>query len=110
MVTDIPIINNLRYFNLLKCGKTSLTRLMPYANKNELQPQGTSTILKSLRTQLIIMKKNNTPLSNSNIQEEMCKVIEEESIADANNVTADTFSHVSNTKRENSNTIIKVRN
>ena len=31
--------------------------------------------------------------------------MEEESIEDANNITADTFSHVSNTQKENANTI-----
>ena len=45
------------------------------------------------------------PLYNSNIQEEIPKVMEEESIADANNITADTFRHASNTHRDNSNTV-----
>ena len=40
-----------------------------------------------------------------NIQYSIRKVIEDESIADANNVTADTFSHKSNTQRENANVI-----
>ena len=31
--------------------------------------------------------------------------MEEESIADANNVTADTFSHASNTQRDNANAV-----
>ena len=31
--------------------------------------------------------------------------MEEESIVDANNITADTFSHASNTQRENANTV-----
>ena len=35
---------------------------------------------------------NNTPLSNANILDSIHKVIEEESISDSNNVTADTFS------------------
>ena len=46
---------------------------------------------------------NDAPLSNDNIREAIHKVIEEES--DANNVTVDTFSHTSNTQRENTNTI-----
>ena len=45
------------------------------------------------------------PLSNANIQETIRKASEEESIADANNVTADTFSHSSNTQRKNANAI-----
>ena len=45
------------------------------------------------------------PLLNENIQEEIRKVMEEESISDANNVTTDTFSHTSNTQRENENAI-----
>ena len=43
--------------------------------------------------------RNNMPLYNANIREEICKVMEEESITDSNNVTADTFSHVSNAQR-----------
>ena len=34
--------------------------------------------------------------------------MEEESIADDNNVTADTFSHASNTQRENTNAVITI--
>ena len=45
--------------------------------------------------------RNNTPLLSENIQEEMCKVMEEESITYSNNVTVDTFSHTYNTQREN---------
>ena len=37
----------------------------------------------------------NNPFSNAKIQEAIRKVIEEESTADANNVTADTFIHTS---------------
>ena len=50
---------------------------------------------------------NNTPLSNANILEALCKVMEEESIMDANNVTTNTFSHASNAQRENANAIFK---
>ena len=48
---------------------------------------------------------NNTPLSNANIREAICKVMKEKSITDANNITADTFSHASNSQRENTNAI-----
>ena len=47
--------------------------------------------------------RNNTPSSNSNIREVMRKVTEEEPIAEANNVTADTFSHTYNTERGKAN-------
>ena len=50
--------------------------------------------------------RNNEPLSNENIKEAMHKSIELESILDANNVTADDFSHTSNTQRESVNAII----
>ena len=50
-------------------------------------------------------RRNNTPLPNENIWEEISKFVEEESIADANNFTVDTFSHMSNTQRENANEI-----
>ena len=49
--------------------------------------------------------RKNTPLSYDNIREEIRKIIAEEYILDANNVTADTFSHTSNTQRENVNAI-----
>ena len=45
------------------------------------------------------------PLSNTKILEEICKFTEESSIADDNKVTVDTFSHISNTQRENGNAI-----
>ena len=48
---------------------------------------------------------NNTPLSCANIREEIRKVVEEESITDANKVTAGTFSHASSAQRENANTL-----
>ena len=49
--------------------------------------------------------RNNMPLSNANIWEAISKVTEEESIVDANNITADIFSHTPNTQRNNANTI-----
>ena len=48
---------------------------------------------------------NNAPLLNGKIQETVHKFLDEESISDANNVTADIFSHTSNTQRENTNAI-----
>ena len=48
---------------------------------------------------------NNTPLSNAKIQEEICKVMEEESIRDAYTVTADTCIHAYSAQRENSNMV-----
>ena len=42
----------------------------------------------------------NAPLSNVKVWEEMRKVMEDESITDANKVTADTFSHASIVQRE----------
>ena len=53
--------------------------------------------------------RNNTPLFNANIWEEICKVMEEESITDAKNVTADKFRHVSSAQRENENTIFTIK-
>ena len=49
--------------------------------------------------------RKNTPSSNEKIREAIYKVVEYESISDFNNLTADTFSHASNTQRENSNAI-----
>ena len=58
-----------------------------------------------VNTQTDYNDRNNTPLSNAKIIEVMRKVIKKEYIVDSNNVTADTFSHTSNTQRENTNTI-----
>ena len=49
--------------------------------------------------------RNNTPSYNANILEAISKVVEQESIAVSNSVTADTFSHASNTQRENTNAV-----
>ena len=49
---------------------------------------------------------NNTSLSKAEIQESMNKFIEDESIADYNNVTTNTFRHASNTQRENENAVL----
>ena len=49
--------------------------------------------------------RNNTSSYSSNVWEAIHKFIEDESTADANKVTTDTFSHFSNTKRDNTNTI-----
>ena len=49
--------------------------------------------------------QNNKSLSNEKIREAIHKFIEEESISDANNVTADTLSHTFNTQRKNANVI-----
>ena len=54
--------------------------------------------------------RNNTPLSNAKIQEAMRKFMEEESVADSNNVTADTFIHASNTHRGNANKLFTSKN
>ena len=42
---------------------------------------------------------------NDNIREAIQKFMEEESISDANNITADTFSHTLNTQRYNTHTL-----
>ena len=49
--------------------------------------------------------RNNTPLSNQNIQAEINEVMEQESISDANNVTAGAFIHTSKTQKENAKAI-----
>ena len=49
--------------------------------------------------------RKNMPLSNAKILEEIHKFMEEESITNAKNVTADTFRCASNTQRENANTV-----
>ena len=53
---------------------------------------------------------NNTTLSNANIWEAISKVMEEESIKDDNNATADKFSNTYNAQRERSNTIFRSEN
>ena len=49
----------------------------------------------------------NTPLSNANDQEAIHKVIEEESMVDTNNFTADKFTHASNAQINNANAIFR---
>ena len=50
-------------------------------------------------------ERNNIPLFNEKFLKAIRKVVEEESISDANNVTTDTFGHMYNTQRENVNAI-----
>ena len=49
--------------------------------------------------------RNNTPLLNEKIREATHKVIEEESMSDANNVSAETFKPTPNAQRCNSNAV-----
>ena len=62
------------------------------------------------RTLTYYNERNNTPLLIDKIQEAIRKVMEEESISDAKNVTSDTFSNTSNTQRQNANTIFTSEN
>ena len=57
------------------------------------------------KTLIYYNERNNTPSSNVKIWEAMRKVIEEESIADANNITENTCGHTYNTQRDNANAI-----
>ena len=58
-----------------------------------------------LRTITDYNERKNAPLSKENILEAVNKVISEEE-SDSHNVTADTFSHTSNTRKENGNVIL----
>ena len=73
--------------------------MTPHANERAWQPQEKNTTLTDYND------RNNGPLSNKNIQEAVHKVMEKESILDAHNVPADTFSHTSNTQRDNANVL-----
>ena len=102
---DNPVINEPIYFNLFKCGKYLLNRLDASCKQACMATSRESYYIEIFNTLTDYNDRNNTPLSNDKIREAIHRVIEEESIADANKVTADTFSHASNIQIENANTI-----
>ena len=77
------------------------TGLTPHANEHAWQPQEKNTTLTDYN------ERNNGPLLNKKIQEAVHKVMDKESILDTNNVPADTFSHTSNTQRDNANVVFR---
>ena len=107
-VTDNPVTNKPSYFNLFKCGKNLLNRLEVMCERACIATSRDRYYTEIYKTLTDNNYCNNTPLSNEKIREAIRKVTEEESILDANNVTADTFSHTSNTQRENSNAIFTI--
>ena len=109
-VTNNPFINEPSYFNIFKCGKTLLNRLDATCEQACITTARYRYSTEMYKTLTDYNDRNNEPLLNDNIREAISKVIEEESISDTNNVTVDTFSHTSNTQRQNANTIFTSEN
>ena len=61
------------------------------------------------KTLTIYNDRNNSPLLNEKIREAIHKVMEEESMSDANNVSAETFIHMPNAQRCNSNALFIIK-
>ena len=105
LVTDNPVITDPGYFNLFECGKNLLNRLDTTSERACMATSWDIYYTEMFMTLTDYNDRNNKPLPNDNILESIRKFIEQESISDANNVTADTFSHTSNTQRQNANAI-----
>ena len=105
MVTDNTVINKPSYYNLFECGKKFLNKLDSTCERACMETSNNKYYTEICNTLTNYNDCNNTPLSNTKTREAIRKVMEEESITDANNITADTFSHASNSQRENTNAI-----
>ena len=105
MVTDNPVVKEPRYLNLFECGENILNRIDATRKQACMVTSRYKYYKEMFNTLTDYNDRNNVPLSNKKIREAVHKFMDEESISDANNVTADTFSHTSNTQRENANTI-----
>ena len=95
----------MRYFILFECGKNILNKLDAACDRVFIAISKDKYYTEFCEALTDYNNHKNMPLSNANIWEAIHKVIEEESVDDANNDTPDKFSHASNTKRENTNTI-----
>ena len=100
-VVDNVVINETSYFNLFNCNKNISYRLDSMCEQARMATSIDRYYMEMYKTLTDYNDCNNKPLQNKNIREAIHKVIEEESILDANNVTSDTFSHTYNTQREN---------
>ena len=105
LVTDNQDINEPSYFNLFQCGKKILKNLDSVCERSCMANSKNNYYTEIFNTLTDYNERNNTPLINSNIIKAIRKFMEEESLTDANNVTADTFSHDSSAQRENANAI-----
>ena len=101
MVTDNSVINELSYCNLVECGKTILNRIYATCKLACAATSRDRYYMEMFKTLTDYNYCNNTPLSNVMIR----KFIKNESIADTNNVTADTFIHTLNTQIDNANAV-----
>ena len=99
LVTDNPVIDDLSYFNLFECGRKFLKNLDATCEQACIATSKCKYYMEILNTLTDCNNRNNTLLSNANILEAIRKDMEEESLTDANNVTAYTFSHASNAQR-----------
>ena len=77
-VTDNPVINEPRYFNLFKCGKNFLNKLDVTCERACMETSRDKYYKEMYKTLTGYNEYNNMPLSNANIIEAMRKVTEEE--------------------------------
>ena len=96
MVTDNPVTNDPRYLNLFECGKNLFNNLDANCEQSCMANPKDKYHTDMCNTLSDHNDRSNTPSSNANIREAMRKFMEKESIMDAKNITADTFSHASN--------------
>ena len=99
LVTDNPVVNEPIYFKLFKCGIKFLKHIDAICERACMTPSKDKCYMEMFNTLTDYNDFKNKSLSKLKIQEAIHKVIEEESIADSNNVTVDTFIHESNTHR-----------
>ena len=103
--TDNTVVKEPRYFNIFECGKKILNRLDATCKQACMVTSRYKYYTEMFNNLTDYNDRNNAPISNQKIQKSMHKVMDEESILNANNVTADTFSHKLNTQRYNANAI-----
>ena len=78
MVTDNPVINEPRYFNLLECGRNILNRIDATCKQACMATSRDRFYKEDFNTLTDYNDRNNKPSSNDNIPEDMQKFMEEE--------------------------------
>ena len=109
MVTDNPVINEPRYFNIFESGKNHLNSIDATCERACMETSKDKYYTEMYNNLTDYNLRNNKPLYNANIRETIGKFMEEESITDAKNVNADIFNHASNAQRENNMLYLQVR-
>ena len=98
LVTDNPVIKEPSYFNLFESGGNLLNRIDVTCERACMATSRERYHTESYNNLTDDNDHTNTPLSIEKIREKVRKVMDEESILGANNVTADILSDTSNTQ------------